>query len=114
MIQTSLQRLAELQKRGGARAFGPRLNSETPFYSEGKRYNAPSYYFYRQPKRGGGRAFAAYYKPSKFSDPRFISSPLVHVLQAAPDSSNFLRSKSFFKATLLTIRFTNIISTIAS
>ncbi|VDD95726.1 unnamed protein product [Enterobius vermicularis] len=71
--QTVRRKLADAKKRGGARAFGPlRHGGEGYFYPEMKRYNSfgSPYYLYQQPKRGGGRAFASYYKPSNFGEGR--------------------------------------------
>uniref|UniRef100_A0A0M3JM65 Neuropeptide-Like Protein n=1 Tax=Anisakis simplex TaxID=6269 RepID=A0A0M3JM65_ANISI len=53
-------------KRGGARAFGPRLSLDDfeSYLYPAKRFGSLSpYYFYQQPKRGGGRSFNSYWEP---------------------------------------------------
>ncbi|VDK27766.1 unnamed protein product [Gongylonema pulchrum] len=72
-VEEMQRRLLPMEKRGGARAFGPsRLRDfETYFFPSNKRHETFSpYYYYQQPKRGGGRAFYSYWSPPNLGDSR--------------------------------------------
>ncbi|KHN76436.1 hypothetical protein Tcan_10979 [Toxocara canis] len=66
-----------IQKRAGARSFGPRMyDFESYLYPTSKRFGSfPPYYFYQQPKRGGGRSFASYWNPPSETGRFYEDSP---------------------------------------
>uniref|UniRef100_A0A915PC27 Uncharacterized protein n=1 Tax=Setaria digitata TaxID=48799 RepID=A0A915PC27_9BILA len=68
------RQLLSIQKRAGARAFGSSRsqNFENLFFPSNKRHQTFSpYYYYQQPKRGGGHPFYAYLS-QPVGDVRFI------------------------------------------
>ncbi|VDN59937.1 unnamed protein product [Dracunculus medinensis] len=77
------RQLINAGKRGGARTFGPhRFDFDSFFYPTDKRQETFSpYYFYQQPKRGGGRGFYSVWNPPTISESRnlpfILTSPII-------------------------------------
>uniref|UniRef100_A0A0M3I0I3 Uncharacterized protein n=1 Tax=Ascaris lumbricoides TaxID=6252 RepID=A0A0M3I0I3_ASCLU len=82
-----------IQKRAGARSFGPRIyDVESYLYPTNKRFGSFSpYYFYQQPKRGGGRTFASYWIPPS-GNGRFYKDSTFRFY----DDSPFFKKRSYY------------------
>ncbi|CAG9535937.1 unnamed protein product [Cercopithifilaria johnstoni] len=84
------QQLLSIKKRAGARAFGSlRTNDfDNLFYPNNKRHQAFSpFYYYQQPKRGGGHPFYTYWSPS---DVKFIENFPYFKKRSLRDSDDYI------------------------
>uniref|UniRef100_A0A1I7V5J4 Neuropeptide-Like Protein n=2 Tax=Loa loa TaxID=7209 RepID=A0A1I7V5J4_LOALO len=81
-------------KRAGARAFSPMKgnNFENHFFPNMKRHQTFSpYYYYQQPKRGGGHPFYTFWGPSNAGDIKYDESmPFYKRHSSLRDSADYI------------------------